>query len=66
MPNPPCKDCPRRKIGCHDVDICQPWREYTEAKQAVKAKMEEQAEKTDDWYRHLMRRGVSVGMKTKR
>lgn len=30
----PCKDCKRRKIGCHNVEKCKDWAMYVEYKKA--------------------------------
>lgn len=37
--NPCTQDCPRRKLGCHDADVCEAWGEYE-----VKVKAKAQAD----------------------
>lgn len=59
----PCKNCPSRKVGCHNVETCQKWREYVEANQAAQAKRRENSSKNEDWHRHLKRRGYTPPMK---
>lgn len=36
-PQPPCLDCRRRRVGCHDPSVCQAWAEYTAQARAVQA-----------------------------
>lgn len=34
---PPCLDCRRRRVGCHDPETCRAWAEYTAQAKAVQA-----------------------------
>ena len=34
---PPCLDCRRRRVGCHDPKTCKAWAEYTAQATAVQA-----------------------------
>lgn len=34
---PPCLDCRRRRVGCHDPETCKAWAEYTAQAKAVQA-----------------------------
>lgn len=34
---PPCLDCRRRRVGCHDPNVCKAWAEYTAQAKAVQA-----------------------------
>ena len=36
-PQPPCLDCRRRRVGCHDPNVCKAWAEYTAQARAVQA-----------------------------
>ena len=56
----PCKECTRRKLGCHNVDTCPQWREYVENNQKAKAIRSETAMQGCDWERHLRRHGQKV------
>lgn len=51
----PCKDCKRRKIGCHNVETCEPWRVYVEANQARLAARRQVYEEYEDVKSHLLR-----------
>lgn len=59
----PCKDCARRKVGCHNVDTCREWREYVEANQAAQARRRDNTEKGSNWQEHLRRRGYPTPMR---
>lgn len=41
IPQSPCKDCKRRKQGCHDVKKCKAWAGYVEQKKKEWAVREE-------------------------
>ena len=34
----PCRDCKRRKVGCHNEETCPEWKEYREKCEEAKAK----------------------------
>ena len=34
---PPCLDCRRRRVGCHDPETCTAWAEYIAQAKAVQA-----------------------------
>ena len=34
---PPCLDCRRRRVGCHDPETCKAWAEYIAHAKAVQA-----------------------------
>lgn len=34
---PPCLDCRRRRVGCHDPETCKAWAEYIAQAKAVQA-----------------------------
>lgn len=53
----PCKDCKRRKVGCHNVNMCPAWREYVECVQAAKARRDEYRFEQEIRGEHLIRRG---------
>lgn len=59
----PCKNCERRKVGCHNVDTCTEWREYVKTTQEAQLRRgeyrEEQAARTS----HLRRRGYKPAMR---
>lgn len=59
----PCKDCQRRRIGCHNVDECREWREFTEAKEKLNALKSENSKHSNDWEQHLRRHGVKIPRK---
>lgn len=42
MKKPPCKDCKVRSDGCHNPERCAAWAEYTEQKEALKSKVQQQ------------------------
>lgn len=56
----PCKDCKRRKVGCHNTETCVGWAEYVEAnKTRLLAQFEAKEEYEDrkqSSYRHAKRR----------
>lgn len=54
--NSPCKDCKRRKIGCHDVEKCNAWREHVEAQRNRLKQMAEEKNSHMNWDEHLRRR----------
>lgn len=56
----PCKECQKRTLGCHDVNTCQQWREYVEAKKKVIALRREISETGIDWEQHQRRHGRKV------
>lgn len=59
----PCKGCQERTLGCHDVEVCQKWREYVEIrKKAHQAKMEIHQDNRD-WEQHLRRHGYKFPRK---
>lgn len=37
---PPCLDCQRRRVGCHDPETCRAWAEYTAQAKAVQKETE--------------------------
>lgn len=53
----PCKDCKRRKVGCHDIRTCAEWNEYVAFNKAVKEARHEQARQEDDYSLQLQRHG---------
>lgn len=30
-----CKDCPNRRVGCHNVETCSKWAEHEKKKEKV-------------------------------
>ena len=38
MIRPPCKDCPDRRVGCHDPEVCPKWADFQAAQAARPAK----------------------------
>lgn len=40
----PCKDCTRRRVGCHNVNTCEDWRAHVETE---KKRREKQARDRD-------------------
>ena len=59
----PCKGCERRKVGCHNVDTCERWREYVIAQREVKARREEIRMEQEARTEHLKRRGYKPAMR---
>ena len=59
----PCKGCERRKVGCHNVDTCERWREYVKAQREVKARREEFRMEQEVRTEHLKRRGYKPAMR---
>lgn len=59
----PCKGCKRRKVGCHDSEKCEKWREYVEANKERLLKNQERREAEyqtrKDRENHLRRHGRS-------
>lgn len=55
--NSPCKECKRRKPGCHNVNTCEKWRQYVELMQKKRADTAQNREVSMDWEQHLRRRG---------
>lgn len=53
----PCKECKRRKTGCHNVETCAKWREYVELMKKKRAAAAEKRDAHMDWEEHLRRRG---------
>jgi len=58
--NGPCKDCPRRKVGCHNVDTCEAWRVYVDQVRAAKENRNADRLKADDVIQHMRRHGVTI------
>ena len=56
----PCKDCQRRTLGCHNVDVCQEWKAYVEARKIAYAAKRAVAEQGDDFERHQIRHRVRL------
>lgn len=49
-PLPPCgKSCPRRRLGCHDPDICPDWGEYQERCRQYNETIKEARRAEDDF-----------------
>ena len=61
----PCKDCKRRKVGCHNVEKCKEWSEYVQMNQARLAAKYEAHEETEDIKRHMRRHGHRITDKSK-
>ncbi len=59
----PCKDCARRKVGCHNVDTCPAWQEYVKDVQAAKAMRDEYRMEQESRNAHLKRRGCPMSMR---
>jgi len=59
----PCKDCERRKVGCHNVDTCPEWRLYVESVQKAKVRRDEYREEQCARTSHLRRRGCKPAMR---
>jgi len=59
----PCKDCPGRKVGCHNVDTCPEWREYVKTNQEAKARRDDYREEQETRISHLKRRGYTPSMR---
>ena len=59
----PCKNCERRKVGCHNVDTCPEWLEYVKTKQEAKAKRDDYREEQATRTAHLKRRGYTPSMR---
>lgn len=51
----PCKDCKRRKVGCHNVKTCKAWAKYVASKEKRKAQ-KDTGYTAQDWENHLRRR----------
>lgn len=56
----PCKDCERRTLGCHNVDTCDKWRDYVEARKKASDQKAETVRQCNDWERHLRRHGCKL------
>lgn len=54
----PCKDCKRRKLGCHDSKKCKAWAEYVQTKKAARAAAEERRLERKDKAFHARRHGL--------
>lgn len=52
----PCKDCTRRKVGCHNVETCKDWKKYVEALRAERAERVGKGYHYQDWANHVARR----------
>ena len=37
---PPCLNCRRRRVGCHDPNVCQAWAEYAAQAKAAQEETE--------------------------
>ena len=59
----PCKECPRRKVGCHNVDTCEEWREFVKATQEANERRDEYRREQQIREGHLMRRGYKPVMR---
>lgn len=59
----PCKECPRRKVGCHNVDTCEQWREYVKTNQEANARRDEYRQDQEARTSHLRRRGYIPSMR---
>lgn len=33
MIHAPCKDCPDRRVGCHNPEVCPRWADFQEAQE---------------------------------
>lgn len=51
----PCKDCKRRKVGCHNVETCKVWAAYVEANKAHLLARYAAKEEREDVMKHLRR-----------
>lgn len=64
MIDSPCKDCKRRKLGCHDSNKCKDWAEYVIAckkkREENMARKEERFQEKKDAMTHLKRHGVKL------
>lgn len=52
------KDCPRRKVGCHNVNTCEIWAAQVEALQVKRAAKAEERQKCSDIMRSRGRLGA--------
>lgn len=59
----PCKECPRRKVGCHNVDTCDEWREYVKTNQEANERRDEYRMEQTIREGHLKRRGYKPAMR---
>ena len=59
----PCKECPRRKVGCHNVDTCEEWREFVNAVQEARGRRDEYRREQQIREGHLKRRGYKPAMR---
>jgi hypothetical protein len=59
----PCKDCERRKVGCHNVDTCPQWLAFVQSNQEAKVRRDEYLEEQNARTSHLKRRGYKPGMR---
>ena len=55
----PCKGCTKRKIGCHNVETCKPWRAYVEINKARLDAKNEAHEEFAAVKAHLRRHGYN-------
>lgn len=59
----PCKDCARRKVGCHNVDTCPEWRMHVQRVQEARNRRDEYREEQVTRTEHLKRRGYTPAMR---
>lgn len=59
----PCKNCERRKVGCHNVDTCPEWNKYVTTTREARAKRDAYREYMQTWSEHQKRRGYTPPMR---
>lgn len=59
----PCKECERRKVGCHNVDTCAQWREFVQYNREANDGRNEYRMEQEIRAGHLKRRGYKPGMR---
>lgn len=59
----PCKDCTRRKVGCHNVETCPDWAVHVERTKARYAARKEKMETMDSIEDSVRRRGGKLSQR---
>lgn len=60
-----CKNCPDRRVGCHNVVTCSKWAEHEKLKAELYSKKAEESERIykDNDYIHKARQRIKGGKK---